>query len=467
MLSVRIGDELADQQEIAVVLIRTLIQERISGRLTHLGRRVSLYALAALLAGAGLSAQATAGELPSLEALLKGQKQKPQPVPTRVRQDSQFDVIDPRWKEQPVAVEPTSPEPAQLEPIPADAADLIESIRRDDRVTRALPRGPLAPPRTLEPAPPVTHDDPVIVQRQPAPPVEEPTWDTDAAPVQAPTEFVLGHIEVEKLISRARQALEAGDVLLAHTFAEAAAEREIPLELFEANAQLVIDEIELVRSLQFQQVDAQRATGEADAVETASLVAQVDELFVVADQPTPVDAEESADAEPATLAQSIEQQPRVWRALAGPALMATPPSVDVDGSRQELPEARGLRMLSQVPQLNQTMGSGRGWEPISYSWEAPALKYNPLYFEDPQLERHGNEIAYIQPAISAGRFFATIPTLPYQMGTEGNSVCHTVYDLGNDRPGTCQPYSIPLLPLSLTGALTQGGAATALVFILP
>ncbi len=279
----------------------------------------------------------------------------------------------------------------------------------------------------------MTSNRPVLAVRQPAPAVQEPA-------ANAPKQFILGSAEVEKLISRARKELKAGDVAMAHAFAEAAAETRIPLAIFEENAGLLIDEVEIVRNARFEQAVAWQA----------------------ADLPAP-----DENAEPGTLADTIEQQPHVWRALAGPNLITSPPLVDRDGSRQELPEARGLRLLSQVPQMNQTMGAGRGWEPMSYSWEAPALKYNPLYFEDPQLERHGNEIAYIQPAVSAGRFFATIPTLPYQMAIEDNSVLHTVYDLGNDRPGTCQPYSIPILPFSLTGALTQGGAATAMVFILP
>ena len=440
MLPAGIGEPPADQQEIVTVLIRTLVREWITGRSPQVAKRTRLCAIAALLTGVGLPTIAGAGELPSLEALLSRRTRTPQPattVPTRVRQQSLFDVVDPAWERPAVAVLPESPasdESIKLEPIPATAADLIESIDGGRaKVTRALPQRQLEAPKQLEPAPPITQRGPSLAVRQPVPAAEEPANN-------APKEFVLGSVEVEKLIARARKELQAGQIEMAHAFAEAAAETEIPLALFEQNADLLIDEVEIVRNLQFEQAVAWQAE----------------------DLPAP-----DAQPEPETLADTIEQQPHVWRALVGPNLMTAPPTVDRDGSRQELPEARGLRLLSQVPQMNQTLGAGRGWEPISYSWEAPALKYNPLYFEDPQLERHGNEIAYIQPAISAGRFFATIPTLPYQMAIEDNSVCHTVYDLGNDRPGDCVPYSIPVLPFSVTGALTQGGAATALIFILP
>jgi hypothetical protein len=422
------------------VLIRTLVREWISGRSPQLMRQARLCAIAALLTGPGLPAICGAAELPKLEALLNRQAQNPRTtgaVPARVKQETLFDIVDTEWEKPAVVVQPetaTADDIGKLEPIPASATDLIESIDGGKaQVTRALPRRQLDPPKQLKPAPSDTRRGPVLAVRQPAPAAEE-------APTEAPKQFVLGSVEVEKLIARARKELQAGQIEMAHAFTEAAAESEIPLTLFEQNASLLIDEVEIVRNLQFQQTVAWQAQ----------------------DLPAPDD-----EAKPETLAATIEQQPHIWRALGGTSLSTAPPIVDRDGSRQELPEARGLRMLSQVPRLNQTMGAGRGWEPISYSWEAPALKYNPLYFEDPQLERHGNEIAYIQPAISAGRFFATIPTLPYQMGIEDNSVCHTVYDLGNDRPGTCQPYSIPILPFSLTGALTQGGAATALVFILP
>ncbi len=440
MLPAGIGEPPADQQEIVTVLIRTLVREWISRRSPRMASRVSRYAVAALLASVGLSSITVAGELPKLEALLKQKAaSKAKAVPARVQQESQFDVIDPQWEKPAVAVEPVVPtaETARLEPIPASAADLIESIEGDrdaeQQITRALPQRPLEPPKTLKPAPAMTRRSPALAVRQPAPAAEE-------RPANAPKEFVLGSVEVNKLLTRARRELQAGDIAMAHAFTEAAAETEIPLALFEENAGLLIDEVEIVRKARFEQAVAWQA-GELPAPDEAT--------------------------SPESLADTIEQQPHVWRALGGQKLSAAPPVVDRDGSRQELPEARGLRLLSQVPKMNQTMGAGRGWEPISYSWEAPALKYNPLYFEDPQLERHGNEIAYVQPVVSAGRFFATIPTLPYQMAIEDNGVCHTVYDLGNDRPGTCQPYSIPILPFSLTGALTQGGAATALVFILP
>ncbi len=440
MLPAGIGEKPADQQEIVTVLIRTLVREWITGHSPHLAKRAGLCAITALLTGLSLPSISGAGELPKLEALLNRQARKPKTttaVPARVRQESLFDVVDTEWETPAVVVPPESTAPdetARLEPIPATAADLIESIDGGKaQVTRALPRHQLERPKQLEPAPPVTHRGPVLAVRQPAPAAEEPARN-------APKQFVLGSVEVEKLLTRARKELQAGQIEMAHAFVEAAAETEIPLALFEQNASLLIDEVEIVRSLQFEQAVAWQAK----------------------ELPAP-----DAEAKPDTLADTIEQQPHVWRALGGTTLSTAPPVVDRDGSRQELPEARGLRMLSQVPRMNQTMGTGRGWEPISYSWEAPALKYNPLYFEDPQLERHGNEVAYIQPAISAGRFFATIPTLPYQMAIEDNSVCHTVYDLGNDRPGDCVPYSIPILPFSVTGTLTQGGAATALIFILP
>ena len=104
---------------------------------------------------------------------------------------------------------------------------------------------------------------------------------------------------------------------------------------------------------------------------------------------------------------------------------------------------------------------------MSYSWEAPALKYNPLYFEDVELERFGNEFQYLQPVVSAAHFYLTIPTLPYQIGTEENGLFDCVYDLGNDRPGNCVPFHLHHFGFSWTGALAQGGAVTGLLFILP
>lgn len=284
-----------------------------------------------------------------------------------------------------------------------------------------------------------------------------------AATLVEPREFVLGSVEVKKLIVRARMELAAGEVEMAHAFAEAAAECEVPFELFKGRSEEVVSEIEHVRT---KQLATQASYSEPALPEPASVDAakfddvSVDDIFATED------SDEAADSE-ADSTDDLKAEETGYRAIRTKSLSIAPRLVDADGESQQLPEGRARKAMSQVPKTHHEIGHSRNWGAMSYSWEAPALKYNPLYFEDPELERYGNEVCMLQPVVSGTKFFATIPTLPYQMAIEGNGVCHTVYDLGYDRPGNCVPYSLHTVPFSWTAALTQGGAATAMVFILP
>ncbi|MCH8047523.1 MAG: hypothetical protein IID44_27830 [Planctomycetes bacterium] len=123
----------------------------------------------------------------------------------------------------------------------------------------------------------------------------------------------------------------------------------------------------------------------------------------------------------------------------------------------------GLPTTHQQPQVE---FASRNWAPIDYTWTASALCHNPLYFEQVQVERYGHSLGpYLQPIASAAHFFLTVPALPYMMGVDPPNEC--VYALGYYRPGSCAPYMIPPLPISLRGAVYQGGIVTGLAFLLP
>ncbi len=86
-----------------------------------------------------------------------------------------------------------------------------------------------------------------------------------------------------------------------------------------------------------------------------------------------------------------------------------------------------------------------GCMPQSVEWVPPCFCHQPLYFEDPMLERHGEEAGCFQPAVSGGRFFFTVGALPYLMA--GESPCECVYPLGHFRPGSCVPLRVDRPPL--------------------
>jgi hypothetical protein len=115
-------------------------------------------------------------------------------------------------------------------------------------------------------------------------------------------------------------------------------------------------------------------------------------------------------------------------------------------------------------ELGNVAYKGRSFSPMTFTWKATGTCHKPLYFEDVQLERYGHSWnPVVQPFMSAAHFFVSIPLLPYQMGLHPPNEC--MYTLGYYRPGSCAPYVIEPIPLSLRGALLEAGAATAFGFL--
>ncbi|NOY29298.1 MAG: hypothetical protein GXP28_03700 [Planctomycetes bacterium] len=79
------------------------------------------------------------------------------------------------------------------------------------------------------------------------------------------------------------------------------------------------------------------------------------------------------------------------------------------------------------------------WSPTDPHWSATCQHHRPLYFEEANAERYGYTPSYcLQPLISAGHFFLTVPALPYKMAVDCPRDC--VYTLGHSRPGSCGPW---------------------------
>ena len=109
----------------------------------------------------------------------------------------------------------------------------------------------------------------------------------------------------------------------------------------------------------------------------------------------------------------------------------------------------------------------RDFEQVCFMWKASALCHKPLYFEEVALERYGHTLVReeFQPIISGAKFFLTVPILPYKMGI--NPPCECIYTLGYYRPGSCAPYMIDPLPLSVRAGLIQAGVVVGGVAIFP
>ncbi|MGW8256518.1 MAG: hypothetical protein ACWGMZ_03435 [Thermoguttaceae bacterium] len=108
----------------------------------------------------------------------------------------------------------------------------------------------------------------------------------------------------------------------------------------------------------------------------------------------------------------------------------------------------------------------RSWQALTFAWTASGLCHKPLYFEDVKLERYGHMLGpWVQPFASGANFFLTVPILPYKMGLELPDEC--VYSLGYYRPGSCAPYMLDPLPISIRGALFEAGAWVGGAAVIP
>ncbi len=104
---------------------------------------------------------------------------------------------------------------------------------------------------------------------------------------------------------------------------------------------------------------------------------------------------------------------------------------------------------------------------LVYYWDAPNFCYQPLYFEEPNLERLGySRCAVLQPATSGIHFMASTLALPYQM-TLHPYRRDCIYPLGHYRPGSPVPYRRILPEWDAKAAAVQAAATTGLIFVIP
>ena len=236
----------------------------------------------------------------------------------------------------------------------------------------------------------------------------------------------------------------------------------------------------------------------ATAEEWRAFLRAPDALFcgvtpVIAD----LDAETVATGEPAPLPEAEEAVP----AVAADVTAAAEPVIDLvadegDGeTRRKEPCAEESRDCSEALKrlredrlagidLDIRVGGrpgndypcecrleGETFEPrrfatTMFTWKAAGYCHKPLYFEDWELERYGHSHGPLaDPFFSAAHFFITLPVLPYKMGVELPWEC--VYPLGYYRPGSCAPWTVPAIPISLRGMAVEAATVTGLVFLFP
>jgi hypothetical protein len=103
-------------------------------------------------------------------------------------------------------------------------------------------------------------------------------------------------------------------------------------------------------------------------------------------------------------------------------------------SAGDVPTDFARRRFPQTPKI-EALDGARSWAAYAYFWKASALCYGPLYFEEPNLERHGHGAhPLIQPVFSGAHFLALAGALPVKAALERPCACHSV--LGHARPGS-------------------------------
>ncbi|MEZ5941790.1 MAG: hypothetical protein R3C18_10380 [Planctomycetaceae bacterium] len=108
----------------------------------------------------------------------------------------------------------------------------------------------------------------------------------------------------------------------------------------------------------------------------------------------------------------------------------------------------------------------RAFATTEFQWEAANVSYNPLYFEDPSLERYGHTYPeIIQPVVSMARFGVQAAGLPYQMALD--PVWRRHYPLGYYRPGDPAPALRYQVPFNAQAATTATMVYTGMFLVLP
>ena len=108
----------------------------------------------------------------------------------------------------------------------------------------------------------------------------------------------------------------------------------------------------------------------------------------------------------------------------------------------------------------------RPWGDVTYFWDAPDLCFNPLRYEEVNLERYGySHCPAVQPALSAAHFFCATLALPYTMTARHCGEC--IYPLGHYRPGSPVPFRHIHPEPNPFAATAEVGTIAGLILLIP
>jgi HEAT repeat protein len=176
-----------------------------------------------------------------------------------------------------------------------------------------------------------------------------------------------------------------------------------------------------------------RARAQPAALESEEQLARADEEGPVPDAIPPIsDDEVEPAAGQAEQPESPEAQDRDEGLKPIGSLRAT---IKMQGDH--LPADIAAARFESEPTYYHGFGMTRGWGPTCFCWDAPAVFFKPLYFEDINLERYGIHFAWAQGPVSWYCFFQNCLFLPYKLVAQ--PPCECIYTLGYERPNNCIP----------------------------
>lgn len=91
--------------------------------------------------------------------------------------------------------------------------------------------------------------------------------------------------------------------------------------------------------------------------------------------------------------------------------------------------------------------------------------HQPLYFEDINLERYGRSWGLAQPFVSAARFYAAVPALPYKIAQQPPHLC--VRDGSPYPAGAPAPHHRNLPPFDRRAALVEAATIVGIILLFP
>jgi hypothetical protein len=163
---------------------------------------------------------------------------------------------------------------------------------------------------------------------------------------------------------------------------------------------------------------------------------------------------------------AVSQTQRI-RSLREISIDITPPEMFGQKNQERLPLPQNLA-AEVFP--SEPLYYDSGLNQYTNRWipgpESMAFCYQPLYFEEVNVERYGRNFGVFQPVVSAASFYARIPVLPYMIVAQPARRCtdpaHWTLPGYRISPWEHRPHSV-----SAGGLASEAGFVAGLILLIP